>query len=305
MGTFTELGRLCVHNVGGRTQTLRISALSCLRGVYDWAVRFDRKAPLLRERPNADRSSLEAFVAWMSNNPNLQGEIECVPPDQDALLVAERSGFAGTPSLFARDVIGAVEGTIDELVCDFLRHPYRHRTETNLHCEVYARLKVAVEPSDLCELGSGEPVQLVHREWPEEYPVNRLGAFRLNEIWPLGASTHSATPRPDRGTYDLAVLTPGAIAACPSCREYADGKISPLVALEFGLNGRYKHLRDDVAKLNSNRIPHGYIVHLLRPDTGMDNFGATERLLELVAQQPGAGCLRASRDDSRLATLSL
>jgi len=108
----------------------------------------------------------------------------------------------------------------------------------------------------------------VHREWPEEYAVNRLGDFRLNEIWPLGGPPHSAMPSVGRGKYDLAVLTPDAVAACPSVRDYADGRISPLVALEFGLNERYEHLREDVAKLNSNRIPYGYIVHLLRPRCG-------------------------------------
>jgi hypothetical protein len=283
MGTFFEFGRKCVQADGGGSQTVRISALPYRRGVYDWVVRFKADAPLKGELPNADRSSLDAFVACMRDNPNLQGEIERAPPDHDALLVTNRHRPAGTLSPIASAVIGAVEAAIDQLVCDFLRHPYRHRSENNVHCEVYGRLKAAAELSGLCNLGSGEPVQLVHREWPEDYAVKRLGGFRLNEIWPLGGPTQSAMPTVGRGKYDLAVLTPDAVAACRSVREYADGKISPLVALEFGLNERYEHLREDVAKLNSNRIPHGYIVHLLRPDTGPDNFGATERLLELVA----------------------
>lgn len=284
MGTFFACGRKCIQKSGSGSQTVRISAHPYQPGTYDYVVRFKASSPLKGQLPNADTSSLPSFVAWMRGHPDLQGEIERVPPDEDALLVTNRNGPAPVLSAFAGGVIQAVDVAIDHLVCDFLRHPFRHRSENNVHCEVYARLNAVAELSPLHNLGSGEPVQLVHREWPEEYAVNRLGGFRLNEIWPLSGQTNSVLPAVGRGKYDLAVLTPEAVTACPNAWEYADGKISPLVAVEFGLNERYEHLRGDVAKLNSNRIPHGYVVHLLRPDAGPDNFTATERLLELVTQ---------------------
>jgi hypothetical protein len=284
MGKLLACGRTCVHAARSGSQTIRISADPYIRGVYDWIVRFNATAPLGAELTNADQANVEAFVAWMRDHPNLQGVIERVPPDQDALLVVDRRAPPRELSPFARAATAAVEEAIDRLVCDFLRHPFRHRAESNAHAEVYGRLTAAGDLSGLHTLRSGEPVQLVHREWPEGYAADRSGGYRLNEIWPLGGPTQSARRPVGRGNYDLAILEPEAVAACPGVVEYADGRISPLVAVEFGLNASYEHLREDVAKLNSNRIPHSYVVHLLRPDAGPDNFAATERLLELVTR---------------------
>jgi hypothetical protein len=139
-----------------------------------------------------------------------------------------------------------LETSIDDLVEDFIRHPYKHRSEDSIHCELYAKL---FEHKDLQELyplkeGGVKRIGLVHKDWPE------------------------TAPRPGkpsrRGHLDRVVLDPAKIAK-HSKNDFLPGRIRPAFVIELGLNYSFQRIREDNEKLDFSKSTGGYLIHLLQP----------------------------------------
>ena len=139
-----------------------------------------------------------------------------------------------------------VETSIDDLVDDFIRHPYKHRCENSIHCELYAKLFEHRDLQELYPLKQGETrrVGLVHKEWPEA--VRRPGG-------PVR-----------RGSYDLVILDPAEIKKHTD-KDFIGGRIRPAIIIEMGLNYTLRHLKENNAKLDFCKAKGRYLIHLLQP----------------------------------------
>lgn len=151
---------------------------------------------------------------------------------------------------WAMDAIAVVEHTIDEFIKKFIQFPYLHRVEHSLHIDLFQML--ALNPAlggryPFC--GDSEITHCIHKEWPTE------------------PSPNSNPQEGKRGNFDLAVLSPGKIAAC-SAAAFKEGRITPEIAIEMGLNYNIKHLEDDLKKILEYGVGHGYLIHLVRDKAG-------------------------------------
>lgn len=162
------------------------------------------------------------------------------------------------------NVKNIIEKSIDDLVEDFVRHPYKHRSEHSIHCELYAKL---FEHRDLQELyplkeGGIKRIGLVHKDWPEIVP--RAGK----------------TSR--RGNLDLVVLDPAEIAKHTN-EDFIPGRIRPAFVIELGLNYTLKHIEEDSEKLDFSKCAGGYLIHLLQPHNKISDADMTKlgQLIEI------------------------
>lgn len=281
---------VCHHRVvietGKKSHTVNICNEQGRPGVYDWIVRFrDTDLTLLDsaiQQNKAAQQSIPGFVLWLRST--LGGEVERVPPDEDPLLNANWPAATDPAPDFSQLVLPVVEAAIDRLIRDHLSSPSAHRSEHNVHSELYASLKQEQPFASKWPLSDGTTqVYLLQQEWPERLHTERLGSFDLKTLWPLSGRFVGPSLNQGRGRYDLAILSPSCVAQHTEA-EFLDGTFPPVVAVEFGLIENYAHLRDDAAKLINNKLAHGYLVHLVQPGY-TDNFDAVEVFLERLTQR--------------------
>jgi hypothetical protein len=134
----------------------------------------------------------------------------------------------------------AVENSIDNLIKQFIKFPYRHRVESSIHTELFHIMKDETDLSNDITLADNTKTQLVHNEWPS------IGIVK--------------------GNYDFAVLTPEILLKdCPNNDIFSRGKINVPIVIELGLNPPDSyHLTNDKKKIIDNKIHAGYLIHLLR-----------------------------------------
>lgn len=135
-----------------------------------------------------------------------------------------------------------VEKVIDKFILKFVEHPYLHRVEHSIHCELFKmlleqKLLKGRYPID----NDNYETQLIHKEWPEC----------------IGRNNHR------RGNIDLCVLSPESLKCC-SIEQYRIGNIKPVIAIEIGLDYTLAHLMKDSEKLKNSQIINGYLIHLVR-----------------------------------------
>lgn len=89
-----------------------------------------------------------------------------------------------------RTVKDILETSIDSLLDNFAQHPYIHRCEHSIHCELYAMLTVHRAFQGLYPLKgpTAHSTTLIHKEWPET--ISRLDK------------------KGRRGNFDLVILNP-------------------------------------------------------------------------------------------------
>lgn len=261
-----------------KSQTVNVCTASAREGVYDWIVRFQKDVPVATEARGIAPASIEEFIGWLKQT--LLGTVERIPPTSDPLLGQDRRQGSGPETLLGQQIMAAADKKLNQLVVEFLEHPYLHRSEYNLHCELYEYLCRTVEPQ-IHHLACGDRVRLIHKEWPESHWNARLGSFDVKELWPPAGDGVGPRRYKKRGLYDVAVLSPSTVEACTDIQTYLDGKLQPVAAFEFGLMEKYDHLRSDVAKLINNRIRYGAVIHFVRPGE-IDNYDALETLVEKV-----------------------
>lgn len=259
-----------------KSQTVNVCTASGKKGVYDWVVRFQKDVPVANEARGVGPASIEEFVGWLKQT--LLGTVERVPPTCDPLLGQDWRPVADPETPFGQQTMAAADKKINQLVVEFLEHPYLHRSEYNLHCELYEYLSRTVEPK-VHHLACGDRVQLIHKEWPESHWKTRLGNFEVKELWPPSGDGVGPRRSKKRGQYDVAVLSPSTVEDCTDIQTYLDGKLQPVAAFEFGLLEKFDHLRSDIAKLINNRIRYGAVLHFVRPGE-TDNYDALETLVE-------------------------
>ncbi|MEI8373457.1 MAG: hypothetical protein WCJ35_11575 [Planctomycetota bacterium] len=142
------------------------------------------------------------------------------------------------------EAIPLVEASINDIVRDFLRHPYLHRVEHSMHAHLINSLSVQPHFSGQHRIGStGEVTQLIHKEWPE---------------------TTVREEKDGRGNFDIAILSPALLAQCNRLRHFADGWLPVPIVIEMGLNYSLEHYEQDRSKLVNSSVHRGYLIHLLR-----------------------------------------
>jgi hypothetical protein len=273
--------RICERRViivsDKKSQTVNICTVTGQEGVYDWIVRLPIAVPVANEARKVIPASIEDFVGWLKQT--LLGTIERIPPSCDSLLGEDRRDGADPETPLGQQIMGASHRKINQIVSEFLHHPFLYRSEYNLHCELYEYLCRTLEPR-YHHLACGDRVQLIQKEWPESHWNCRLGNFDVSELWPTTVSGVGPCRYKQRGLYDVAVLSAQAVETCKDVQTFLSGILQPLAVFEFGLNENYDHLRSDLAKLINNRIRYGCVIHLVRPGAKMDNYNAIEVLVE-------------------------
>ena len=247
---FTIASRRSKVATGARTQTVNICTSANQDGVYDYIVRL--RPPFTTEDELAAQgfASIESLLDYLQVHHG--ADIEKAPGKGPSGI----AGPAAPLSAWEDAARTAVEAAIDQLVLEFVEHPYLHRVEHSLHCRLYQLM--AAKPALRGTLPFGRWVtQPIHKEWPE---------------WVV-------RPEKDtRGGYDLAVLSPQVVEGA-SLDDFLQGRLRPFIAIEIGLDYKYDHLDQDIRKLENSGIPDSYILHLVRQDVTDDFPGVERRLL--------------------------
>lgn len=225
---------------GTKTQTVNVCTLDGQAGDYEHVYRL----PIAEDVEPADLAELADAAAlhdWVASHRGVEEQ--------------QRDGRSGRPVLPLVEVEAdphwlaaattAVETVLDDVVTAFLACPYLHRVEHSLHAELYLRLKNQEVLRDEVPLSTGETTQLVHKEWPETRPDLSPGASGK------------------RGAFDLAVLSPDALAA-GTLEQFRQGRIAAPIVIEVGLDYGQKHLEDDGKKMLDSGVTAPYILHLAR-----------------------------------------
>ncbi|MDR0832160.1 MAG: hypothetical protein LBM99_04625 [Bacillales bacterium] len=137
-----------------------------------------------------------------------------------------------------------VEEAIVEFVEGFREHPFLHRVEHSLHCELFKILSSKEELSKHYSLSSGQTTQLIHKEWP-------------NALYVVGNGR--------RGNIDISIFEPSTIEGI-GLDDFKLGNKIPEYVIELSLNYDIDHLENDVRELNelldNNPNVNAYIIHL-------------------------------------------
>lgn len=110
-------------------------------------------------------------------------------------------------------------------------------------------------------LKTGQPTQLVHKEWPETRADLSPGSSGK------------------RGAFDLAVLAPGRIAKA-HLDQFRQGRLAAPFVIEVGLDYGLWHLEQDAQKLLHSGVEAPYLLHLSRAP--VHDVGAVEKYLEHI-----------------------
>lgn len=148
-------------------------------------------------------------------------------PPAEAAVDADRTTDGKLPPLvrlspaddeFVARTVPFVEQSIEQLLDEFCVHPFTHRVEHSLHVQLYRLLSRREELTRHVPIGRiGFASQLIHKEWPETNP--RTGKGR-------------------RGSFDLAILTPGELRRVESIDQFTLGPIEASIVPELGLGTR-------------------------------------------------------------------
>lgn len=143
-----------------------------------------------------------------------------------------------------------VEEAINDLIDEFIAHPYLHRREHSIHVRLSHILASKRSPDGEVDLSRRYPLgadlpetQLIHKEWPSS------GAY---------------SGKSRRGNVDLAVLSPGLLKTCTCLQDFREGRLPAPIVIEMGLDYGTKHLAKDARKLLDTKPPCAYLVHLVR-----------------------------------------
>ena len=231
-------GRIVVLARGTKTQTVNVCTSANKDGEYEHVYRL----PITEDVELADIAELADAAAVHDWVPTLNG------------LEEKKDGQGGQPVLPLVDVdvdqewlaaaTAAVEIVLDDVVIEFLEHPYLHRVEHSLHAEIYRRLKDQPALQGQFPIATGELTQVAHKEWPETFPDRSVGATQ-------------------RGSFDLAVVSPQQFASA-SRQKFRQGRIAAPVVVEVGLDYGLKHLQADGKKMLDSHVRAPYILHLSR-----------------------------------------
>jgi hypothetical protein len=283
MADLVVCNRRVITRCGRKNKTVSVCTEEGIKGKYAFVVEFEKNEDDVEDRLRTfSGETVPQLILDLKNTWG--GHIRRVPPVEDALLHnADLKQQADGHSHFGTSTMHLVEQHVNDLVRDFLRSPYSHRSEHNLHCELYRRLACEKSLARTYTIGTTtQEGRLLHKEWPERFAKDRVGSFDPHVIWPLNrpycVGPHVSVTR---GTYDIALLSPTTIAECVELNRYIDGNLVPTVVVEFGLNEGYDHLRSDTAKVINNKVRYGVLVHFVRPHT-TDNFDAAHELCRLV-----------------------
>lgn len=249
-------GRRVVAVRGTRSQTVSICTERNQRGGYEARYRLpievDIRPEDLAELPDLD--ALRTFLEY--HNGVLEG-----PGPVPGARLPDLIGPPTPEDRWVRDAQSATDRAVSALVDEFRQKPYLHRVEHSLHARLHALLTSESILSQEVELQGGQRTQLVHKEWPETTPRD------------------SATQARHRGLFDLAVLAPTQLTHA-SLDQFRQGRISPPIAIEVGLDYGLRHLKQDIEKLKNSEVPCSYIVHLSRVPV-RDRDDIESALLEL------------------------
>ncbi|MHB1355215.1 MAG: hypothetical protein ACYCZF_04455 [Anaerolineae bacterium] len=246
-------GRRIKVATGVKTQTVNICTDANILGEYDYIVRLHESTATEGELVEQRFTSIVDLIRYLQATHH--AAIERTPASTPAQQVVARPP-QGAMSAWETEAVAIVEEAIDHLVTDFVATPYLHRVEHSIHCELFRLLKSYPLLAETYPLGSFTS-QCVHKEWPETLVRPEHGNYR--------------------GNFDLAILSPEVLASA-AIDEFSDGRLRPIIAIEFGLNYPLGHLQDDEAKLVNSGLAHSYLIHLVRGDYS-DNFGAVERFV--------------------------
>lgn len=247
-----------------KSQTVRICTEEGIHGQYeDPFYRFRGKSKFIEKGAIEDKDfeSLDSLRHYLKDE---RGGIPEMSKRAGKVSLTEHRSFEGDE--WVRAAVARVDGIVDDFIRAFVDHPYLHRVEHSLHCELYQMLC----RDDVIgrEVRMGDfATRLVHKEWPEFRP--REGKRR-------------------RGNSDLAVLSPNRLAG-HSLYDFLDGRIEPPMVIEMGLNCDHKHLRDDLEKLLASEVSRGYLIHLVRETVAreavVDDFDGIERCLVGIEEE--------------------
>jgi hypothetical protein len=206
------------------------------------------------------------MVSYLKEHHNaVHEDLSQVDPKKYRLLNRE---ILTMDERWADSIVSKVDLAVNSLVDDFIKHPYRHRVEHSLHCELYMKLAKFDEFNRLLDFGSFK-TSTVHKEWPETI----LRPSKGNR----------------RGNFDLAILSPKTIDSDPiDIFHFRLGLIQPAVVIEFGLDYGLGHLTGDVEKLQNSKVKHGYLVHFARPE-GEPQDEVDGCVLEIIEKEKVGG----------------
>lgn len=254
-GKYERYYRIPAHSVLPSTVIeAKLRTLTSLADLEEW---------LFRDR-QAIRETNHEMGGQKGNSAGDLGESQASPVEFRVLGLSKAAEYSPVHDQWLISARSAVEQSIDNLVEEFLRHPYLHRCEHSLHVRLCELLKSHQALAGQVPLGfNGEVTQLIHKEWPE---------------------TLSRNGKPRRGNFDIAILPPKLLASCHSSRAFQYGRLPAPIVVELGLNYSSGHFRDDALKLLNSKPQHGYLVHLVR-DRQRDK--STECLIMTGQTRPG------------------
>jgi hypothetical protein len=262
---FEVAGRRIKVATGIRTQTVNICTSAGRWGEYEFIVRmrppFTTEAELVSKR----FASINQLIAHLRDA--YAGEMEVSPGLSPCASVGAGASVASKPrhidishvplSSWAERARAATESAINQLVLEFMMHPYHHRVEHSIHCRLFELMADQSALQLALPFGRKWATQPIHKEWPE------------------------SSPRPEkgnrRGNFDLVVLSPE-IVRDATILEFRRGTIRPSLAIEMGLDYKLGHLQADIQKLKNSGILDSYVIHLVRQDVP-DDFESVERCL--------------------------
>jgi hypothetical protein len=240
---------------GRKTQTVNICTDANTRGTYQNVFRLEPPLEALEAQLCGQQyQQIQELVHYLNSiGAASEGERASDGTSFASRTAPRRIPLEENDTEWARTAIQLLEQTIDELVLDFMIHPYMHRVEHSLHAEFFHSL-VSHRALSRTLQGNGFRTQPVHKEWPE---------------W---------ATRPDkdnrRGNFDISVLSPETLKDA-GISDFRHGHIEPMAAVELGLDYKLDHLTSDQSKLQNSKIRHPYLIHLVREDVS-DNFEAVE-----------------------------
>lgn len=220
---------------------LTISRFDSLASLEQWLV-DDRKA--YREREHEARAPLEPLVGDRPDSGIGKGrEPEVGGAVAEVLDLLSSDQYSPDDDPWLPEAKDIVEDAIDQLVQDFIDCPYLHRVEHSIHAELFHILMSHPQLAQRVSLGNDlAKTQLIHKEWPESIAREGKG----------------------RGNFDLAVLSPQLLRACPSISAFHGGHLHAPIVIEMGLDYDAEHLARDAQKLMNSKPKHGYLIHLVR-----------------------------------------